>query len=142
MVQKTLTPKEDECRDKILNFVHLLVTDMESAKKLMSDDFVWENYLPAHVPFGGRYEGALGMEKYIAQLAENWEIGEILFDEVIVSDDGKKFAVIGAENNGKSLTTGKACDMDTVWIVKLNDDGLFSYVREYNDTNAMGQAWI
>lgn len=141
MAQKNLTPKEEECRDKILNFVHLLVTDMASAKKLMSDDFVWENFLPAHVPFGGRYERASGIEKYIALLAEHWEIGEILFDEVIVSEDGKKFTVIGTEKDGKSLKTGKSCDMDTVWIVRLNDDGRFSYVREYNDTHTMGQTW-
>ncbi len=132
---------EQDCKDRILQFITLLVTDMDEAAKLMADGFVWENYLPDNVPFGGRYEGVAGMKTYIGQLATNWEIGGLDISEVIVADGGKRFAAIGVERNGKALATGKSCDMAFVWIFKLNDAGQFTYVREYNDTHAMGQTF-
>ena len=142
MINNSLTPKEVKYRDKLLGFVHLLVTDMDSAAKLMADGFVWENYLPEHVPFGGRYEGLEGMKRYIGQLGEHWIIGEIDFFEIVVSEDERKFVAIGMEKEAKAVGTGKSCDMATVWVAKLNESGAFTYVREYNDTDAMGQAWL
>ena len=76
------------------------------------------------------------------QLAENWEIGGLDISEVIISDGGKRFAAIGVERDGKALVTGKYCDMAFVWIFKINDAGQFAYVREYNDTNAIGRTFL
>ena len=55
---------EDDCKAKILQFITLLVTDMDEAARMMADGFVWKNYLPDQVPFGGRYEGVEGMPAY------------------------------------------------------------------------------
>ena len=82
------------------------------------------------------------MTTYMHQLAENWEIGGLDISEVIISDGGKCFAAIGVERDGKALATGKNCDMAFVWIFKINDAGQFTYVREYNDTNAIGQNFL
>ena len=76
------------------------------------------------------------------QLAENWEIGGLDISKVIISDGGKRFAAIGVERDGKALATGKSYDMAFVWIFKMNDAGQFTYVREYNDTNAIGQTLL
>jgi len=83
-----------------------------------------------------------GLTTYMHQLAENWEIGELDILEVIISHGGKRFAAIGVERDGKALATGKNCDMAFVWIFKINDAGQFTYVREYNDTNAIGQTFM
>lgn len=141
MVAKELTQKEVAFRDKLLGFVHLLVTDMDAAGELMANGFVWENHLPPHVPFGGRYEGLQGMKDYLGRMLENWVIGDIVFDEVIVDPDERRFVTIGYEKGGQAITTGKHCDMSTVWVAKLDENGKFTYVREYNDTNAMGEAF-
>jgi hypothetical protein len=34
------------------------------------------------------------------------------------SADGRRFAAIGVEQNGKALSTGKSCDMAFVWTLK------------------------
>ena len=133
---------EDDFKKKILQFVTLLISDMDAAAGMMADGFTWENRLPDNVPFGGRYEGTTGMQRYFDQLAENWEIGGLDIAEVIVSGDGKRCAAIGVETNGKALSTGVRRDIAFVWIFKTNDDGRFTYVREYNDTHAMYQAFV
>ena len=133
---------EDDYKNKIIQFLTLLMTDMDKAAPMMADGFVWENYLPDHVPFGGRFEGVEGMVTFMRLLADNWEIGELDISEVIVSDDGMRFAAVGVERAGKALSTGKVCDMAFVWIFKTNEDGQFTYVREYNDTNAIGQTFL
>ena len=129
-------------QDKITQFLTLLMTDMEAAGGMMAEGFVWENFLPDNVPFGGRYEGLDGMKTYFAQLGETWEIGGLDFSEIIVSDDGKRIAAVGVERNGKALATGKSCYMDFVWIFKLDDSGRFTYVREFNDTHTIGQTFV
>jgi len=132
---------EDGFKEKILQFVTLLTSDMDAAAEMMADGFAWENRLPDNVPFGGRYEGVEGMKRYFDQLANNWEIGALDIAEVIVSGDGKRCAAIGVEANGKALSTGNRRDIAFVWIFKTGDDGRFTYVREYNDTHAMFQAF-
>jgi ketosteroid isomerase-like protein len=89
----------------------------------------------------GKLPGVAGLTTYVRQLAENWEIGGLDISEVIVSDDGRRFAAIGVERSGKALSTGKSCDMPFVWIFKTDVDGKFTYVREYNDTHTIGQTF-
>ena len=43
--------------DTVNRYLELMLTDFPACTALMADDFVWENFLPAHVPFGGRHEG-------------------------------------------------------------------------------------
>ena len=133
---------DDDCKAKILEFITALITDMDKAETMMADGFVWENFLPENVPFGGTYEGIEGMKAYFGELAANWEIGGLDIPEVIVSADGRRFAAIGVEQNGKALSTGKSCNMPFVWIFKTDEAGKFSYVREYNDTHVIGQTFV
>ncbi len=128
----------DEATAKILGFINLCVTDLDAANEQLAGGFVWENYLPDHVPFGGRYEGPEGLARYLTQLGETWEIGELAVSETLVSNDGRAFSMIGVEKDGRSLVTGRSCDMAFVWIIKIDDDGKFVSLREYNDTAAMG----
>ena len=120
----------------------LLTNDMDAAAEMMADGFTWEIFWPDNVPFGGRYDEVAGMSHYFGQLSNSWEIGELDIVEVIVSDDGRRCAAIGAETNGKALSTGTRRDIAFVWIFKTDEDGRFTYVREYNDTHAMYQAFV
>ncbi len=133
---------DDDFKTKINQFLAYLMTDMDAAAGMMAEGFVWENFLPENVPFGGRYEGIEGMKTYFAQLGANWEIGGLDFSEIIVSADGRRCAAIGVERNGKALSTGKSCDMAFVWIFKTDDAGRFTYVREFNDTHVIGQTFV
>ena len=84
-----------------------------------------------HVPFGG-HEGASGLQKYLAQLS-NVGDGElvfmILFSTRLRRQESKKTA---------NRATGRACDMPFVWEFRFAPDGKLTYLREYNDTAAIG----
>lgn len=131
----------DEATAKILGFIGLCLSDLSAAGAQMADDFVWENYLPEHVPFGGLYEGVEGLGQYLQELDQTWEMGELVISETLVSADGKAFSMIGVEKNGRSKLTGRSCDMAFVWVVKTNGNGKYVSLREYNDTAAMGSTF-
>ena len=129
---------KQEAIDTVNRFMALLLTDFPECAKLMADDFAWENFLPSHIPFGGRYEGAAGLQKYLAQLAETWVIGEVVFHDFIFDPETRRMAAPGVEKNGKSVATERACDMAFVWEFRFAEDGKLTYLREYNDTAAIG----
>ena len=129
---------KQEAIDTVNKFMGLLLTDFPECAKMMTDDFVWENFLPSQVPFGGRYEGASGLQKYLAQLAETWVIGELVFHDFIFDPETRILAATGVEKNGKSVATGRACDMPFVWEFRFAPDRKLTYLREYNDTAAIG----
>jgi ketosteroid isomerase-like protein len=116
----------------------LLLTDFPECVKMMTDDFAWENFLPSHVPFGGRYEGAAGLQEYVAQLSESWVIGELVFHDFVFDPETRILAAPGVEQNGSSVATRRTCDMPFVWEFRFSTDGKLRYVREYNDTAAIG----
>lgn len=118
-------------------FLELLFTDYDSAAEMMSEDFVWDNLLPEHVPFGRSYKGANEMKIYVDELAANWVLGEIVFHDYIYDPETKILAVPGVEKNATSKSTGRSCDMDFIWEFRFTNDGKISYVREYNDTFAI-----
>lgn len=124
--------------DTVNRYLELLLTDFPACTALMADDFVWENFLPAHVPFGGRYEGVKGLEQYLGQLAGAWEIGELVFLDFIFDPETRILAATGIEKNGRSTLTGRSCDMAFVWEFRFAADGRLSYLREYNDTASIG----
>ena len=124
--------------DTVNRYLKLLLTDFPECVKMMTDDFVWENFLPSHVPFGGRYEGVSGLQQYLAQLSEKWVIGELVFHDFIFDPETRILAAPGVEKNGKSIETGRACDMPFVWEFRFAPDGKLAYLREYNDTAAIG----
>jgi len=108
---------------------------------MMADDFIWENFLPSHVLFGGRYEGLAGSQRYSAQLAETWVIGEQVFHDFIFDSETRILAVPGLKKNGRAVTMGRTCDMSFVGEFRFASDGKLTYLREYNHTGAIGNTF-
>jgi ketosteroid isomerase-like protein len=124
--------------ETIKQFINLILTDVEAASELISEDFVWENFLPKHMPFGGRYEGMSGLKTYLGQLAEYWTVGGMDFVEFIFDSETKVTVGHIIEKDGRSLITGRSCDLDAMWEFRFTDDNKLKYVREYNDTSLIG----
>lgn len=119
-------------------FMGLLAKDVPAAMALCTEDFAWENFLPSNVPFGGRYEGAAGVQKYLAKMNETWVIGKLEFQDFMWDPDTLKLAAPGVEKNGKAIATGRSCDMPFVWEFRFARDGKLQYLREYNDGATIG----
>ena len=124
--------------DTVNQYMQYLLGDFPKCVEMMTDDFVWENFLPAQVPFGGSYEGKSGLETYLGQISNAWEIGELVFTDFIFDPETQILAATGVEKNGKSTITGRTCDMAFVWEFRFAPDGRLRYLREYNDTAAIG----
>lgn len=124
--------------DSVGRFLTLLLSDFPSCLEMLADEFVWENQLPPHVPFGGRYVGVPGLQKYLAQLSASWVIGELVFQDFIFDPETRVLAASGVEKNGAAKATGRSCDMAFVWEFRFAPDGKLTYLREYNDTAAIG----
>lgn len=102
-------------------------------------NFKWINYLPAHIPFGGVYEGADGLSRYGQELISAIELKPLHIDEIIV--EGLTAVVIGVEAQTRVLSTNKLYDMDWVHVVRYSQSGKLTYVREYNQTESMAAAF-
>jgi len=105
----------------------------------LTDDFVWINQLPEHIPFGGIYEGQEGLGRYGQELMAAIEMQPLHVDEIIVQ--GLTAVIIGVERGTKVIPTGKHYDMEYVHVVKFAPDGKVSYVREYNQYEGMAAAF-
>ena len=88
---------KQQATDAVNKFCKLLFTDYPAAVEMMSDDFIWENFLPDHIPFGRSYEGTADMKTYINELAEAWEIGELVFHDYIYDPETRIMATPGVE---------------------------------------------
>ena len=126
---------------RLQHYLATLATDFEASMDLLADDLVWINMLPEHVPFGGVYEGKEAVLGYFGELAETFAIGEHPWDEFETIESGNTVVLVGYEKNGKAIPTGKVFDLPFVWVVKFNEDGKISYLREHNDTAAIGDAF-
>lgn len=116
-----------------------LLTDTANAFETYVDpDVVWENFIPEHIPFGGRYEGHQGMMQYLMQLGENLDMGMPEFTDFVA--EGNTLIAMGSETS-TSKTTGREYVMPFAWMVKFNDAGKLVYAREFNDTAAIGAAY-
>jgi ketosteroid isomerase-like protein len=58
----------------------------------------------------------------------------------MIAGDGM-VAAIGVERDTLVLPTGKRYDMPFVHVIRFNDDGKVTHVREYNDTREMVAAF-
>lgn len=118
----------------------LLTADfMAVVNEWLAEGFEWVNHLPAHIPFGGVYRGAAGLGQYGQELAAAIELQPLHVDEIVVH--GSTAVVIGVEQGTRVMATGKHYDMDWVHVVKYNDSGLLTYVREYNQYEGMAAAF-
>ena len=116
-----------------------VLTDPAAAAKLyLADDFLLENYLPDHIPFGGRYEGREGLVQYLTELSQAIDMGPL--DIHAFTGDGAEVVLRGAE---KSLvkSTGESYSMNFVHWLSFNEAGKLTNMREYNDTAEMAEAF-
>jgi len=127
--------------EKLQNYTATMQADFPASLELLSEDVVWINLLPEHVPFGGEYRGREGVTAYFQLMAETFEIGRYLYDQFEFIESGNTVVVVGFEKDGKAIPTGKVFDLHFVWVVKFNDDGKICYLREHNDTAAIGDAF-
>ncbi|MBT6277735.1 MAG: hypothetical protein HOI95_26820 [Chromatiales bacterium] len=122
--------------ERTLEFYRLLTADfMCVVNEWLADDFQWINHLPERIPFGGVYQGAMGLGQYGQELASAIELKPLEVDEIIVQ--GLTAVVIGVEKATRVIPTGKYYDMDWVHVVKYAEDGRLRYVREYNQYEGM-----
>ena len=127
--------------DKLHQFVATMKSDFEASLALLADDVVWINLLPEHVPFGGHYQGKAEVVRYFTTMADTFEIGEYLWDEFEYVESGDTLVVVGFEKDGRAIPTGKVFDLHFVWVVKFDEAGKLCYLREHNDTAAIGNAF-
>ena len=108
---------------------------------LTHPDVVWENYVPEHVPFGGKYEGIQELVRYLTELTASITMGPLEYHNFIVESEKNTVVVIGEEKHSTSLTTGRTYNMPFVWVARFNDEGRLVYCREHNDTRELAAAF-
>ena len=127
--------------DTVKRYIAAMKSDFEGSLNFLADDLVWINILPEHVPFGGEYVGKQEVVRYFMQMAETFELGNYAWDDFECIESGNTLVIVGCEKDGKALPTGNVFDLAFVWVVKFNDAGKISYLREHNDTAAIGDAF-
>lgn len=126
--------------EKVRDFYQMIVTDTEAAiQRYVAEDIVWDNPLPEHIPFGGSYQGVEGLIQYLTQLAGAIEMSPLHFTDIIANAD--MAAAIGEEQATRVISTGKIYTMPFVHVLRFNKEGKICYVREYNDTREMVEAF-
>ncbi len=126
---------------QLLNYMTAMKDDFEASLELLSEDVVWINHLPEHVPFGGEYHGREGVVEYFQQLAVAFEIGDYPVGEFDIIETGDTLVMVGYEKDGKALPTGVVFDLHFVWVVKFDAQGRIRFLQEHNDTAAIGDAF-
>lgn len=127
--------------ERVKQYAAALKDDFEGSLEFLADDVAWINLLPAHVPFGGEYVGKPEVVRYFMLMAETFELGNYLWDDFDYIESGNTLVIVGVEKDGKALPTGKVFDLPFVWVVKFNEQGKICYLREHNDTAAIGDAF-
>lgn len=102
---------------------------------------VWGNYVPDHIPFGGRYEGMQELVRYLTELSMAITMGPLEYLKFYAETDTNTVVVVGRENNSVSKITGRTYNMPFVWVARFNEDGRLTYCREHNDTCEMSAAF-
>ena len=116
----------------------LLSDPVAACEQYLSDDFVLENYLPEHFPFGGRYEGREGMVNYLGEIGTAIDMGPLTMDEWLC--DGKSVVTRGREAS-LVRATGRKYNMLFVHWLSFDDAGRITHMREFNDTAEMAKAF-
>ena len=75
----------------------VLADPVAACERYLAPGFVLENYLPEHLPFGGRYEGQAGMLEYLQELAAAIEMGPLDMHEWLCA--GNSVVVRGEEGS-------------------------------------------
>lgn len=129
--------------ESVETFYNLFATGRieEALVNHVATDAILDNPLPESIPFGGRFEGRAGFGAYLADIAKHITIEAFEVDEILVANEGERerVTVIGRETS-LVPATGKRYAMEWVHILTL-DDGRIVSMREYNDTDAMAEAF-
>lgn len=128
--------------ERIEHYLTTAKTDFVASLALLSEDVVWINRLPDHVPFGGEYHGHEGVARYFQLLAETFVLGGHNFQEYDFIETENTLVIVGCEKDGKVIPTGKVFDLEFVWVVRFDEEGRIKYLREHNDTAAIGGAFL
>ena len=128
-------------KEKVQHYIRAVKSDFEASLALLADDVLWINLLPDNVPFGGTYAGKEEVIRYFMQMADTFVIGEYEWDKFEFYETDNTLVMVGFEKDGKAVPTGKVFDLHFVWVIKFNADGLICYLREHNDTAAIGDAF-
>ncbi len=125
--------------DRAKAFYRDVLTDPQQASAVyLADDFVLENYLPEHIPFGGRYEGREGMVRYLTEIANAIDMGPLEIEGWVA---GQGSVVLRGEEESVVHSTGKSYRMRFVHWLDFDDSGCITRMCEYNDTAEMGGAF-
>ncbi len=127
--------------EKLQEYIGAAKTDFPASLAMLDEDVQWINLLPEHVPFGGEYRGREGIAEYFQQMSESFVIGDYIYDQFEFIETGDTVVLVGFEKDALVPATGKTFDLHFVWVVKFNDDGKICYLREHNDTAAIGDAF-
>jgi len=119
----------------------VLTTPAKAFADMIDPQVVWENYVPDHIPYGGRYEGIQELVRYLTELSVAINMGPLEYLEFYAEADTNTLVVVGRENNSVSKITGRPYNMPFVWIARFNDEGRLIYLREHNDTCEMSAAF-
>ncbi len=125
--------------DQARAFYSLALTDPAKAcDDFLAENFVLENYLPEHFPFGGCYEGPTGFLTYLQEISSALEMGPLEMDAWVC--DGNEVVVRGTESS-LVKSTNRRYSMRFVHWLSFNDEGRVTVMREYNDTAEMAGAF-
>ena len=125
---------------RVQDFYRLLLSDFPAAReKYFAENIIWENPLPAIVPFGGTYHGADELLGYFGGLDAAIDMQPLHITDFVANDN--VVAAIGVEQDTRVKSTGKHYNMPFVHVIRFNDDGKVTHVREYNDTREMVAAF-
>lgn len=127
--------------EKLQNYIDTVKTDFPASMAMLDENVQWINLLPEHVPFGGEYRGHEAIVEYFQQMSESFVIGDYIYDDFEFIETGNTVVLVGYEKNATVPATGKTFDLHFVWVVKFNEDGKICYLREHNDTAAIGDAF-
>ena len=108
---------------------------------MVDPEVVWENYVPDHVPFGGKYDGIQELVRYLTELTVAIKMGPLDYHKFYAETDTNTVVVVGEELGSVSLTTGRTYNMPFVWVAKFNEEGRLIYCREHNDTRELAAAF-
>lgn len=140
MESRTMKPARHDLAQRTTDFYRTLLSDFPRAcREFCSPDIVWENPLPAAIPFGGTYRGLEGMATYFQELMQAIEMSPLHFDDILVT--GSVVAAVGVEGNTLVRSTGRRYDMPFVHVLRFDTESRVVRVREYNDIRYMLEAF-
>jgi ketosteroid isomerase-like protein len=132
--------RPQELIERTQKFYQMALTDLEKALEqyVAAEGVIWENPLPQHIPFGGTYEGHDGLRRYLALVNDHIEMNQFEFGEAVAQGDT---VMVAGRERSRVRSSGRTYEMDFVHLLKFTPDGKVRYVREYNDTAAIGAAF-